>query len=214
MAELERKAVEKGISVEELMENAGSQVFNAIKEKCALKGRQVIVFAGSGNNGGDGFVATRYLARDCPVIVLFFGEEEKLGREAKLNYSKIKDKINGKIKDSVRVIKIKDTKQLDDFSDALCQQKNLRKNTGLILVDALLGTGIKGKIREPISAGIDYFNSLSGFKVAVDLPSGLDPDTGKIRDKVCNVDLIVCFHELKTGLEKFKEKTVVADIGI
>ena len=61
---------------------------------------------------------------------------------------------------------------------------------------------------------IDYYNNLSGIKIAVDLPSGLDPDTGEIHDKMCEVNLIVTFHDLKYGLEQYQQKTVVVDIGI
>ncbi|MEW5896235.1 MAG: NAD(P)H-hydrate epimerase [Nanoarchaeota archaeon] len=203
MQDLEKKAADKGISVEQLMENAGKQVFSVTKEKYDLTNKHIIVFAGSGNNGGDGFVAARYFAGECPVVVLFFGKEEKLSAEAKLNYNRIKNKVNI-IK--VNIIKIENKNDLGKF--------RLQKNLDYIFIDALLGTGVKGELKEPISFGIDYFNSLPGIKVAVDIPSSLDPDSGEIHDKACEVDLIVCFHDLKVGLEKFKEKVVVVDIGL
>lgn len=198
MRELEQKTVQKGVSIKQLMENAGRGVFEAVKEKYDLTNRKVVIFAGSGNNGGDGFVAARYFAEECPVIVLFFGEEEKLSEEAKLNYNRIKKKVT--------TIKIKNKNDLSKF--------HFQKNLEYILIDALLGTGVEGEIREPISLAVDYFNSLSGIKVAVDLPSGLDPDTGIVQDKMCFVDLVVCFHDLKMGLNQFKEKVVVVDIGL
>ncbi|MBS3166163.1 bifunctional ADP-dependent NAD(P)H-hydrate dehydratase/NAD(P)H-hydrate epimerase, partial [Candidatus Woesearchaeota archaeon] len=74
--------------------------------------------------------------------------------------------------------------------------------------------GINGPLHDPISFGIDYFNSLNGAKIAVDIPSGLDPDTGEVVDKVCHSDLIVTFHDIKCGLEQFQDKTEVVDIGI
>jgi len=197
MRELEKQAVQQGISISELMENAGRQVFNVVKEKYDLDEKRIIVFAGSGNNGGDGFVSARYFAKECQVIVLFFGDEEKLSDEARDNYYKLQNKVN--------IIKIANKENLDKF--------RFQNDLEFIFIDALLGTGVKGEIREMLSLAIDYFNSLNGVKVALDLPSGLDPDTGE-SEKCCDVDLIVCFHDLKQGLEKFKDKTVVVDIGI
>lgn len=188
MKELEKRTVNSGVSISTLMENAGKQVFLTVKEKYPLEGKHVVIFAGHGNNGGDGFVAARYFSEEVPIVVLFFGWEEKLSEEARENYQKIKDNIN--------VILIEKKEDLDKF----------HFQNDLILIDAILGTGVKDKIRNPASLGIDYFNSISGVKVAVDVPSG------NAEDKVCSVDLVVTFHDLKYGLDK--EKTVVVDIGI
>lgn len=198
MKKLEAEAVQQGISIEELMENAGKQVFETVKEKYDLDGKRVVIFAGQGNNGGDGFVAARYFSEEVSVIVLFFGDKEKLSEEARVNLEKIEEKIN--------IVDVKKKEDLDKF--------HFQNDLKFIFIDALLGTGVKGAVREPLSLGIDLFSSLEGIKVAVDLPSGLDPDTGEVHDKCCNVDLIVCFHDLKVGLENFKDKVVVVDIGI
>lgn len=198
MKALERFAQKKGIFPIDLMENAGRQVYNVVKEKYDLLNKHVIIFAGHGNNGGDGFAAARYFAEECPVVILFFGKEEKLTEEARENYQKVKRKIN--------IVSVREKADLDQF--------HFQEDLEYIFIDALLGTGVKGKIRNPVSLGIDYFNSLPGIKVAVDVPSGINPDTGEVQDKVCKTDLIVCFHDLKQGLEKLKKKTVVVDIGI
>jgi ADP-dependent NAD(P)H-hydrate dehydratase / NAD(P)H-hydrate epimerase len=198
MKALEEQAVQDGISVQELMENAGKKVYETIKAKFELGGHQIVIFAGQGNNGGDGFVAARYFAEEAPVVVLFFGDKEKLSEEAELNYNKIQE--------SVPILDIRDEEDLKNI--------RLQKSLNYIFVDALLGTGVKGKIREPFSFGIDLFNSEKAIKIAVDLPSGLNPDTGEVEDKACEVDLIVCFHDLKKGLEKFEGKTEIVDIGL
>lgn len=195
---LERNAQKKGIFAKDLMENAGREVFRVVKEKHDLDGKHVMVFAGSGNNGGDGFVAARYFSDECPVVILLFGDPEKSSEEAKDNYERIKEDVN--------IVQIKSKADLDLFQ--------VQEGLDLIIIDALLGTGVKGQLRDPVSLAIDYFNSLHGVKVAVDLPSGLDPDTGEVHDKSCNCDLIITFHDLKYGLEKFKKKTIVVDIGI
>jgi len=198
MKALEEQAVQNGTSVQELMENAGKAVYEIVKEKYGLDGHQVVIFAGQGNNGGDGLVAARYFAEEVSVVILFFGDFEKLSEEAEQNYNKIKE--------TVPILEIRNK---EDFENI-----HLQKSLNYIFIDALLGTGVKGKIRETFSFGIDLFNSGKAIKVAVDLPSGMDPDTGEVEDKACEADLIVCFHDLKQGLEKFKDKTVIVDIGL
>ena len=83
-----------------------------------------------------------------------------------------------------------------------------------IIIDALLGTGSSGELKEPIASVIEEINNSTAFKVAVDIPSGINPDTGEAANKAINADLIITFHDIKQGLEKFKDKTIVIDIGI
>jgi len=199
MKELEDYAESQGISTLELMENAGKGLVEAVKKKFELpENTRVIVFCGNGNNAGDGFVAARYFAEDFPVIVLFFGKKEKLPEEAQRNYEKLKNPI--------LVMEIKNKEELEKI--------HIQKELPLLLIDALLGTGLKGEIREPMGMAMDLFNQLEGVKVAVDIPSGINPDTGERAEKVCEVDLIVSFHDLKAGLTSLRNKTVVVDIGI
>lgn len=84
-----------------------------------------------------------------------------------------------------------------------------------IIVDAMLGTGIKGKIREPIRSAIKLINDSNAVVVAVDVPSGLDPTTGKISDIAVKADYTITFHKIKKGLDtKTAGKIIVCDIGI
>jgi len=198
MKELEFLALEQGITSLQLMENAGKQIFRTVKKKVDLTNKHIIIFAGQGNNGGDGLVAARHFAEEFPVIVLFFGSKEKMSEEARQNYLKANK--------HVTIIQIEKEEDLQKF--------RFQKNAELVLIDALLGTGIKGKLREKISLAIDHFNSLAGHKVAVDVPSGLHADTGTSEEKVCQADLIITYHDHKPGLESVKEKTVVVDIGL
>ncbi len=197
LRELEENAIEQGLPAEELMDNAGRQVFSATKKRCELDGKHIIIFCGTGNNGGDGLVAARYFAKRCPIVVLLFGDKKKFSAQTQKMYDAIKKKVN--------VLQITEKKELDTFQ--------IQPNHGLLLVDALQGIGGKGSLHNPISFAIDYFNSLSGFKVAVDVPSGLNVDTGE-SEKRCEVDLIVTFHDIKPGLQQFQDKTVVVDIGL
>lgn len=197
MKALEDQAEEQGIKIIDLMENAGRAVFETIKKKYDLDKKRIVIFCGPGNNGGDGFVTARYFAEDFDVLILFFGEKDKLSSESLDNYEKIRKTVN--------IIPIKQKEDLEQF--------HFQDKFEFVFIDALLGTGVKGSLRDPISFGIDYFNSLTGLKVAVDIPSGLDPDTGE-GEMYCDVDLIVCFHDLKIGLEKFKDKVKVVEIGL
>ena len=198
MKELEFLAIDNGISINQMMENAGKQIFRTVRKKTDIKNKHVVIFAGQGNNGGDGLVAARYFAEECPVIVLLFGSKEKMGPETLKNYAKIQKKIT--------IISVEKEENLRTFK--------FQKDAELILVDALLGTGVKGAVQEQIKVAIDYFNSLNGYKVAVDVPTGIHPDTGEVLEKACAVDLIVALHDLKKGLETFQEKSVIVDIGI
>ena len=175
-----------------LMENAGRGVYNILKQKLDLKNKKVLVVCYHGNNGGDGFVAARHLADETETDILFIGNENKLKKEAKVNFKKVERN------DSIQFL----TDEEVDF------------NGYDVIVDAILGIGINGRLNREISAVIEYINNSKAHKVSVDIPTGLDPDSGEIIDKCVNADLIVTFHDLKKGLEKFKDKTVVVDIGL
>ena len=175
-----------------LMENAGRAVYQVIKQRLDLKDKKILVVCYHGNNGGDGFVAAKYLGDEAETDILFIGDESKLKKEALSNFKKIEhnEKIQFLVDDEV------------DF-DAYD-----------IIVDAILGIGIQGNLNGEISAVIDDINNSKAYKISVDIPTGLDPDTGAVVDKSVNADLIVTFHDIKKGLEKLQDKTVVADIGL
>jgi len=189
MRELEEKS---SIPRSILMEKAGNAVYEIIKQKFDLKDKKILVVCFHGNNGGDGFVAARRLCDEAETNVLFIGDEDKLKKEAMLNFKKIEhnEKIQFLVDDEV------------DFNDYD------------IIVDAILGTGIQGRLSKEISAIIDDINDSKAYKVSIDIPSGLDPDTGFVVDKCVNADLIVTFHDIKKGLEKFQDKVIIADIGL
>ncbi|NQV91079.1 NAD(P)H-hydrate epimerase [Candidatus Woesearchaeota archaeon] len=197
MTALERAAAKKGIFPSILMENAGKEVGRVLNEKFDLRDKHLVVFAGSGNNAGDGFVAARECLEICPTIILFFGSEQQLSEEAKENYDKIKD--------AVTVVQILSEEDLKNFQ--------FQKGHQLVLLDALLGTGVKGEVINPILLGIDFFNQVEGIKVSIDVPSGLNPDTGE-GSKSCDVELVIALHDIKAGLMSLEEKTIVVDIGL
>ena len=189
MRVLEEKS---GIPRSVLMENAGKAVYESIKERLELKDKRILVVCYHGNNGGDGFVAARYLSDDAETDLLFIGDESKMRKEALANFKRIEH--NERIQFLV-----------DDDTDFEAYD---------IIVDAILGIGIKGRLNREISAIIDDINNSKAYKVSIDIPTGLNPDTGEVVDKCVNADFIVAFHDMKKGLEKLEEKVIVADIGL
>jgi len=199
MKEMEEWALSKDISISQMMENAGRGVFREITQRFDLTHKHIVVFCGTGNNGGDGLVAARYFhERGQPVLIFLFGHKDGLSEEALENYEKIKKVVN--------IISIQDQEELKRFK--------LQKHLEYVLIDALLGIGLKGTVREPLASAIDLYNSIPGKKISVDVPSGMNADTGEIVEKCCQADLIVTLHDLKIGLASMQEKCVVVDVGI
>lgn len=188
---LDANAAYFGVPRETLMENAGKGCVEEVKKRFALKGKKIAIFCGTGNNGGDGFVAARYLAKEgARVRVLLTGEPKS--DESKKNFELIKK--NKKIK----LIEIESKEKI----------AALKLNEDIIL-DALLGTGVKGELQEPIKSIVEKINQSKAFKLSVDVPSGL---TEAGANFCVAADLVVTFHKAKKGLEKFE--TVVVPIGI
>lgn len=174
-----------------LMENAGAAIANEIGQR--FDRGKVVIFAGLGNNGGDAFVAARHLKGfDVEVILLGVSEAIKT-EEARGNWEILKH-------GNAAVQEARDS-------------KDLRKVKADIMIDAIFGTGVRGKIREPFSTAIDVINGSRAFVLSVDIPSGMDPDTGA-GEKVVRADLVLTFHRVKAGLAKYKGEVKVAGIGI
>ncbi|MCS7136418.1 MAG: NAD(P)H-hydrate epimerase [Nitrososphaerota archaeon] len=192
-----------------LMENAGRAVAEHLKEHFKdLRGKFVTVFCGTGNNGGDGMVAARHLAGyGCKVLVVFLGSPDKIRTyEANVNFAAINS-----MKATVEIVVTKDVTTLESLADRI-------KNSDAI-VDGIFGTGIKGEIREPWLTAIKQINALGRYVVAIDVPSGIDPDTGEIAGTSVKADTTITFHRIKPGLlteqgKKFSGKLIVSSIGM
>jgi len=207
MAAIDENSEWLGVSRELLMENAGAWVARiAYQWLGGLSGRKVVVFCGTGNNGGDGFVAARHLAGlGARVHVLLIGDPDNIKTpEARRNY-----RILTSMRESVKLSIIKSVEDLDEARRSLEDAE--------VIIDAIFGTGIRGEIREPWRTAIRLINSAKGLKVAVDIPSGIDPDTGEVRDICVNADVTVTFHRPKAGMPSAADycgEVVIAPIGI
>jgi NAD(P)H-hydrate epimerase len=200
MMQIEENGHQMGFFRKLMMENAGAATARHIVEHYSdLTSKKVTVFAGLGNNGGDAFVVARHLAGfGCRPTVILLGHPDRIKtEEAKSNW-KILEKMN-----SVNLVLASDAAEI--------------VNDAEIIVDGILGTGISGSIREPYSSAISLINQSHAFKLAVDIPTGLDPDTGLVNDKCVKADVTITFHKMKIGMPKNLDmcgKIIVEKIGI
>ncbi len=200
MRALETNAEYYGISLLQLMENAGCNIAQETISRFP-KEKKIAIFCGLGGNGGDGFVAARHLlAAGYSVIVILVGRGRDINHEAALkNYLILQS-----LQDKIMLLEVTDSSAIP-------------KVTADIVIDALLGTGTKGQLKPPISQVVEYINSLKAFKLAVDVPTGIDSDTGEVLGTAVKADLTVTFHKAKLGLNKAKKyvgELVVKDIGL
>jgi len=170
-----------------MMENAGAAVTKRLVEKFVdVKSKNVLVFAGLGNNGGDGLVIARHLAGyGSNVTVFLLGEADNIrSEECSWNWNLLE--------------KMESIKLLAGGNFEILN--NLHKFD--IIVDGILGTGISGEIREPQASAITFINKSNAFKLAVDVPSGVDPDTGNKNLPHVTANITVTFHRMKVGMQK------------
>ena len=186
MMRIEENGHQMGFSRKFMMENAGAAATKRLVEKLGdVKSKNVLVFAGLGNNGGDGLVIARHLAGyGSSVTVFLLGESNNIrSEECSWNWNLLK--------------KIKSVKLLTDVN--LEQLNNLEFD---IIIDGILGTGISGEIREPQASAITFINKSNAFKLAIDVPSGIDPDTGNKNSPHVIAGITVTFHRMKVGMPK------------
>jgi len=179
-----------GVPVSELMENAG----RAVAAEANKLGESFAIVCGPGNNGGDGFAAARYL-KSKPKIFYFWHPR---GNDAYSNFFKAKN---------YKPVQISE-KTMPELEAALASSD--------VIIDAIFGTGGHGRIKEPFRSAIEAINRSKKKILSVDVPSGMDPDTGEAEDIYVKPDITICLHSVKPGLVKNKAagKVIVADIGI
>jgi len=185
--QIEENGHQMGFSRKFMMENAGAAATKRLVEKLGdVKSKNVLVFAGLGNNGGDGLVIARHLAGcGSSVSVFLLGQPDNIrSEECSWNWNLLE--------------KMESVKLLTGGNFDLLN--NLDKFD--IIIDGILGTGISGEIREPQASAITFINKSNAFKLAVDIPSGVDPDTGNRNLPHVNADMTVTFHRMKVGMPK------------
>jgi NAD(P)H-hydrate epimerase len=207
MLQIEENGHQMGFSRKFMMENAGAATVKVLYEKFSThlditssgNGR-VLVFAGLGNNGGDGLVIARHLAGyGLNVTVFLLGEPDNI-RSEECSWNWI-------LLEKMKSVKLLTGGNLEDLN-------NLEFG---VIVDGILGTGISGEIREPQASAITFINKSHAFKLAVDVPSGIDPNTGDKNSPHVVANITVTFHRMKVGMPKAKDvcgEIFVEKIGI
>ena len=180
------KAKERlGISTLVLMENAGSAIAQEAMRILSRGKARVAIFCGRGNNGGDGFVAARHLL-NCGVKpdIYLAGKIGEVEKEARVNLEillRLRQKITEVGEGNLHTVK----------------QKIAKYN---LIIDALLGIGLKGEVRGIFQDLIGIINLSKAYVLSVDIPSGLDATTGKILGRCIRADRTVTFVAKKRGM--------------
>jgi len=193
MAVVDANAAALGVPRKQLMESSGNAVARAVRDH-ADPGDRVTVVAGRGNNGGDALVAARFLeAYDLRILLL--------GRPGTITTTIARE-------------------NWDALQSAAYRTEQIRDSSGFTLgtpdlvVDAMLGTGLSGALREPAASAATAMNASTATVLSVDVPSGLNAEDGELAENAVDADHVVTFHDTKPGLDALGASVTVADIGI
>ena len=199
MKEIEQAGNTHGLSYLQMMENAGMAAYTELQKQFLQPGRLLVV-CGKGNNGGDGFVMARAAAKDGWDVTVLLAEGELKTADAITNFER-----------------------LHSLSVSICTNCTaLEAQNFDLVVDALYGTGFHGALRPSGLAACGLMNHLhrnGAFVLAVDLPSGINTDTGEIAEGAVHADLTVTFDSCKPlhvagSSASLCGKIICADIGI
>jgi NAD(P)H-hydrate epimerase len=214
MTGVDRKAQRWGMPGERLMEHAGTAVAATARALAVETDRwdhgPILILAGPGNNGGDGLVAARRLAEAGArvIVALVASSARPTTPDAARNWDRIvRD-------DRIRIVQVATARDVAMLGQGV--------DKAAIVVDALLGTGVRGELREPIRAAVELINRARGEMVpvlAVDTPTAVDLTSGDPSDPVVRADVTITFHRPKIGLRTrigaaLAGKVLVAPIGI
>jgi hydroxyethylthiazole kinase-like uncharacterized protein yjeF len=181
-AHLDRESADRGVTVDQLMENAGREVARGtVKLMGGAYGRRVLVVCGKGNNGGDGWVAARHLDRWGMGVSVVMLEPSTPRGAAGANFGRFAAR-GGRWR---------------EFSPDLLERELARAD---VVVDAIFGTGFRGRPEGHLAHAIRSINRASAPVVAVDIPSGVEGETGAARGDAVEARLTVALGTLKPGL--------------
>lgn len=193
VAVLDANAEALGVPRKQLMESAGNAVARAVRD-LSDPGSSVTIVCGRGNNGGDGMVAARFLP-EYDVIVHLLGRAETITTEiARENWNALREAEM-------------DAREVGDSTDLDLEDPD-------VVVDAMLGTGVSGDLREPERTAARLMDESGTTVLSVDVPSGVDADTGEAHAGAVEADHVVTFHDTKPGLEELDAEVRIEPIGI
>ncbi len=193
-----------GITLGMLMQQAGREIARVIQGHEDIDGSKIAIFCGTGGNGGDGMVAARHLHEAGADVELYLvSSNDKFSSSDTSDNWEILQKIDGISKETLPTES--SIKKCKAFENAY------------IIIDALLGFGLSSGVREPIKSAIKKINKSDARIYSIDVPSGIDSETGKIWGVAVEANHTVTLHAPKTGLMNAAKNTgevIVASIGI
>ncbi|MFC7203752.1 NAD(P)H-hydrate dehydratase [Haloferax namakaokahaiae] len=193
MAAVDVNAEALGVPRKQLMESSGNAVARVVRD-LVEPGSAVAIVAGRGNNGGDALVTARFLnAYDVTVSLL--------GRPETISTTIARENWDALVAAEANVQTVTDSANFD-------------LGTPDLVIDAMLGTGVTGALREPEATAARAINDSDALVLSVDVPSGVDADTGDSAGVAVDADHVVTFHDAKPGLDALDCDVTVADIGI
>ncbi len=197
-----------GIPGAVLMENAGRSCAELVIEKLTgIKNPKVCIFCGTGNNGGDGYVIARHLKNaGFKITVVVCGDKSKVKGDAKTNLD-------------ILAALHQPVEQVEPDSSDIVRIIGKFGSKADMIIDCLLGTGLTGPVKNGYKLIIETINSSTCPVLAVDIPSGLDCDTGEPLGAAVQADYTVTFIALKRGFisrqaAKYTGEIFVASIGV
>ena len=185
MRYMDEYTISKGIPSAVLMENAAGGLVNEIISRFPDKDTEFLVVVGHGNNGADGLCVARWLIHLGYVVnVYFVGERSKVSRA---------------FTDQLRILTSM-SKSFRLYGLGSRDDLKILQQRYDVIIDGIFGIGLNRRFGANFAKFIEYLNTKSGFKVAIDIPSGLNATTGGIMDAVFKADLTVTFGNYKTGM--------------
>ncbi len=196
MKEIERRADEAGLSYYQMMENAGVGAVEYVCSHTEVMDKKVYVFCGRGNNGGDGFVAARKLKERGARVTLVLVEGEPKTVDAEKNRNRCREM-------SIPEVSVSD----------------LSTAEGDLIIDAIYGTGFHGVLKGPGHEAARMINRSKAAVYALDIPSGVNGDTGEADEDSVRADCTIVFHRLKPAharesCSRYCGRVVCISIGI
>ncbi|KZX16744.1 bifunctional NAD(P)H-hydrate repair enzyme Nnr [Methanobrevibacter cuticularis] len=199
-----------------LMENAGKSLSDEVAKLSTYtfsKPVKIAIFTGSGGNGGDGFVAARHLLNRGFEIEIFM-----LSPLENIKSADARKNIEILMNLTPRFSRL-EINYIDSIEDL--EKISIAKSTSFsehIILDGILGTGIKGKLKKKVKKVIEIINESNALKISIDVPSGMNPENGVIEDVAIKPDYTLTFHNIKSGIKKADEELIggiiTSDIGI
>ena len=204
MRSLELNAKYLGVSHSLLMQIAGREVARVITDNEDVEGKSIVILSGLGGNGGDGIVAARYLDEaGAKVEVFLLGHEKTISNEdTQMNWNILKNLKHISMSTLKTESAVKSCKAIGSAD---------------IILDGVMGFGLHSKLREPLLTAVQMINKSKAIKYSIDMPTGIDSETGAIHGEAVVANHTISLHATKIGLtlaQKNAGKVHIVTIGI